>query len=203
MENKWVPMSVVEAEAHFARSGIPWWIAGGQAIDLFLGWATRPHDDLDIEMLRSDSAALFDIFEGCELHLVSEDGVWPWTDPADLDDTVFALWVRPGPGTPWRIEILLADGDRDVWRFRSQPSIALAAKDLIMSAPGGLPYSTPEVQLLHKSLQARVKDDVDLARCLHRMDDYQRSWLCDAVSLSSPDHPWIRVLKASLDRQRE
>ncbi|HEU5381678.1 MAG TPA: hypothetical protein VFV38_40175 [Ktedonobacteraceae bacterium] len=33
---------------------IPWWIAGGWALDLFLGVQTREHEDLDVLFLRRD-----------------------------------------------------------------------------------------------------------------------------------------------------
>lgn len=32
----------------------PWWIAGGFAIELATGRAIRPHDDIDVGLLRSD-----------------------------------------------------------------------------------------------------------------------------------------------------
>lgn len=41
-----------EAVERFAAVDVDWWIAGGLAIDLFLGWESRQHDDIDIEMFR-------------------------------------------------------------------------------------------------------------------------------------------------------
>jgi hypothetical protein len=32
----------------------PWWIAGGWALDLFIGDQTRAHEDLDVGILRRD-----------------------------------------------------------------------------------------------------------------------------------------------------
>lgn len=34
-----------------------WWIAGGWAIDLFLGEQTREHEDVDVAILRKDEVA--------------------------------------------------------------------------------------------------------------------------------------------------
>ncbi len=203
MERRWEQMSIAEARDRFAPSGIDWWIAGGHAIDLFLGWETRPHADLDVEMFRSDRAALFDIFEGWDLHVASEGRILPWVDPEDLDDSVFGVWIRPAPDAPWQLEVMLADGDRDEWRFRRDPSITMSWDKLIRTTMAGIPYCTPEVQLLYKSKQARPKDDVDFARCLHRMSVEQRSWLVDAVARTSPSHPWIGALAESLERHHE
>lgn len=194
---------MIEASARFAPSGIDWWIAGGNAIDLFLGWESRPHADLDIEIFRSDSSHIFDLFNGWDLHAVSDRGSRPWSAPMDLDESVFGVWIRQDPAAAWQIEVLLADGDRDEWRFRRNSSITLAGRDLVKETANGVPYGAPEVQLLYKALQTRAKDDVDLARCLHRMDQRQRSWLGDAVARMNAEHPWVEVLAASLNQQHE
>ncbi len=203
MEHVWQPMAIPEVTARFARSGADWWIAGGQAIDLFLGWETRSHADLDVEMFRSDRSVLFDIFEGWDLRAMSEGSLVPWNDPRDLADSVFGIWARPTPDRPWQVEIMLADGDRSEWRFRRDPSIRMPGERLIAMTANGVPYCTPEVQLLYKSKMARPKDDVDLAHCLHHLSQQQRRWLIDAISKTSVHHPWLRVLEASLHRQHE
>ncbi|HEV2736058.1 MAG TPA: hypothetical protein VGV85_14520, partial [Longimicrobiaceae bacterium] len=38
--------------------GAPWCVAGGWALDLFLGRATRPHADVDLALFRDDQARL-------------------------------------------------------------------------------------------------------------------------------------------------
>ena len=198
MEHTWEPMSVSDVQRRFAGSDIDWWIAGGVAIDLFLGWETRPHADLDVEMFRSDSAQLFKIFEGWDLNVMSESQLLPWSNTDHLDDAVFGVWIRSSTTAPWNVEIMLADGDQAEWRFRRDPSITIPGERLVRTTRSGIPYCTPEVQLLYKSKQARPKDDVDLARCLPRMTVSQRRWLVDAIATTAPDHPWIAVLTASL-----
>jgi hypothetical protein len=37
---------------------VPWWVAGGWAIDLAIGQVTRPHDDVDVVLLERDEHAL-------------------------------------------------------------------------------------------------------------------------------------------------
>jgi hypothetical protein len=196
-------MSVTDLGDRFADTGVDWWVAGGYAIDLFLGWESRSHVDLDIEIFRSDSERLLDIFNGWDLHAVSESRMVPWEDPTDLDDAVFAVWIRPDAVTPWTVEIMLADGDRNEWRFRREPTVVLPGGALIRATEAEIPYGTPEVQLLYKSFQSRPKDDVDLAYCLERMTVQQRSWLADAIALTMPEHAWTAVLAASLDEQHE
>jgi hypothetical protein len=203
MEHEWQPMAISEVAARFDGSGIDWWIAGRQAIDLFLGWETRPHADLDVEMFRRDRSVLFDIFDGWDLHAMSEGNLVPWTDPKEFDNAVFGIWLRPARCEPWQVEIMLADGNRSEWRFRRDPCITIAGERLIATTPGGVPYCTPEVQLLYKSKMARPKDDVDLAHCLHHLSREQRCWLIDAIATTSTHHPWVGVLEASLHQQHE
>jgi aminoglycoside-2''-adenylyltransferase len=55
---RWQPWNLDKAATFFAALHVPWWIAGGWAIDLFLGRQTREHEDLDVLMLRRDQQAV-------------------------------------------------------------------------------------------------------------------------------------------------
>jgi hypothetical protein len=84
---------------------LPWWNAGGWAIDLAVGRKTRPHDDLDIAVLRRDQLALVSVLDGWDIRLATEPGVLqPWglreTVPAELH----ALWCRPNRDEDWAFD---------------------------------------------------------------------------------------------------
>lgn len=197
MDESWEPLEIAEVVSRFESVPVPWWVAGGVAIDLFLGWETRPHADLDIEMFRSDREALFDAFAGWDLWLNAGGALTPFVEGHEPSPEVFAVWGRPGATSPWRVEVMLADGDIAEWRFRRDNPIRLSGDQLVRRTEDGVPYCTPEVQLLYKSKMARPKDDVDLVRCLHRLTALQRRWLADAIARSEPDHPWIPALHAA------
>ena len=197
MDADWNPLEIAEIQSRFAATSAPWWIAGGRAIDLFLGWETRAHADIDIEMFRSDTDVLFDVFGGWELKLMSGGDLTPFSRDKDLAPEVFGVWGRPSPSDPWSVEVMLADGDMAEWKFRRDNSITLSGSHLLRRTDGGVPYCTPEVQLLYKSKMARAKDDVDFTRCLHRLTSSQRQWLWDAIARSEPDHPWIPALRVA------
>ena len=55
----------------------------------------------------------------------------------------------------------------------------------------GVPYLSPELQLLYKSKGPRPKDDVDAAEVTPALDDRQRDLLS---RLLEPDHAWQRLL---------
>jgi Aminoglycoside-2''-adenylyltransferase len=42
----------------------PWWVAGGRALDLWMGRQTRAHQDVDIAVLRADQKQLHEVFGG-------------------------------------------------------------------------------------------------------------------------------------------
>jgi hypothetical protein len=56
---------------------VPWWVAGGWALDLFLGRQTRPHKDLDVGILRKNAPR----------------NVREWTLELLLDDSADDQWV--------------------------------------------------------------------------------------------------------------
>ena len=197
MDTTWQPLTIDEIVERFAAFEVDWWVAGGQAIDLFLGWETRHHEDLDIEMYRDDRDFLFEVFAGWDLHVVSEGQLVPWQRGDPIDDAVFGVWGRPTPDDAWAIEVILANGDETTWRFRRDPDISLP-RSRLTAERRGVPFCTPEVQLLYKAKQARPKDDVDLTRCLHRLGRDQKAWLRDAIARGRSDHPWVAVLDGSM-----
>ncbi|HSJ70265.1 MAG TPA: amino acid transporter [Acidimicrobiia bacterium] len=193
----WAPLSIEELTGRFAVTDIDWWIAGGLAIDLFLGWTSRHHEDVDIEVFRQDREVLFDVFEGWDLRTVSEGELSPWRRGEDIADGVFGIWGRPASGSPWAVEVILASGNGGEWRFRRDPRITMGKDRLLRAAASGVRYCTPEVQLLYKAKRARAKDDIDLTRVLHLMSGEQKRWLMDALALTEPAHPWLLVLESA------
>jgi hypothetical protein len=51
-KDPWEALSVGEVASLLDGLPVRWWIAGGQAVDLFVGSSTRPHQDVDVAVLR-------------------------------------------------------------------------------------------------------------------------------------------------------
>lgn len=180
----------------FFEQRLPWWIAGGWAIDLAVGRQTRPHEDLDVAILRRDQAALIPILEGWDVRSVIEPGVLqPW----DLHETVpaelHALWCRPRQDDRWAFEILLNDADGTEWLFRRNNAVRLPLHQMGRVSVDGLPFLAPEVVLLFKAKNARERDEHDLNQALPRLSEDERAWLHDAIALVHPGHPWLTRLQ--------
>ncbi|HTL27929.1 MAG TPA: hypothetical protein VL282_01860, partial [Tepidisphaeraceae bacterium] len=68
-----------------------WWIAGGWAIDLFLGRVTRSHGDLEIGIWRDDQAKLRAAFPNRIWHKAVDHGWVPWPSDDRIELPVFQL----------------------------------------------------------------------------------------------------------------
>ena len=130
----WQPWQPHEVAQLFSSLKIPWWIAGGWALDLFLGVQTREHYDIDVQILRRDQHAVrallqqWDI-QGCALHYPYDLEV---TAPTLIDTLPFQTWepdmllgkgaydifCRPTPSDPWAFQLMGGDADGDQWLFR-------------------------------------------------------------------------------------
>lgn len=194
MKEPWQPLTIEQAQTRFEPFEVDWWIAGGVAIDLFLGWKSRDHEDIDLEMFNTDREVLFDVFPDWDLHLVEQGKLLPWRPRMAMPPDIFGIWGRPTPQDPWAVEIMLADGDNETWRFRRDNAISFPRSRLTLTSATGIKYCIPEVQLLFKAMKHRIKDDADMVRCLHRLDSTQRTWLSNALARSEPTHPWLDLI---------
>jgi hypothetical protein len=110
---------------------------------------------------------------------------------------VHALWCRPTAAHPWTIELMLDEADGDTWVYRRNPRIRRPMSAVVRQSPVGLPYLAPEIQLLYKSKTPRERDDADFDQIWPLLDADARTWLGDALELTTPHHNWIGVVRAS------
>lgn len=184
----WDPASPSEVATLFAEIGVPWWIAGGYAIEFAVGHAFREHADVDVLLLRRDQLAVQEALASWEWWAADPPGTLrPWRRgeflPAGIDD----VWCRPGPSAPWRIQVMLDETDGGEWVSRRNPAVRRPIARLGEVSADGIPYLAPEVQLLAKSRDIRPKDEQDFAEALPLLDADRRRWLADALDDA---HPW-------------
>ncbi len=185
-----VEPEVADVIALLRDANVPFWIAGGFAIDLFVGTPTRPHDDIDVQIVRGHDRVLASHLAGWDFQIAHAGSLTPWTPEHDHH----TIWCRPSPSAPWCFELLLADVVDDRWTFRRDPRISRPLAELGSSTASGIPFVRPEIQLLFKSKQPRPKDQADFDAVLPRLDPIARTWLVEALSLIDPSHAWLRSL---------
>jgi hypothetical protein len=172
-----------------------WWIAGGWAIDLWLGKQTREHVDLDIATLRTNQRIFWRRLDGWDLHLgTAPDVVEPWPAPGAVPPPLHAVWCRQTPTSPWAFEMLLNDSNGTDWLFRRDHGVRLRLAKIGGTTPDGIPFLVPEIVLLYKGKNVRPNDEKDFETALPALDPEQRSWLRTALDVAHPGHPWIERL---------
>ena len=171
-----------------------WWVAGGWAIDLWLGEQTRHHVDLDIAVLRDQQQAFRERLAGWDLHLATSPGVLePLPKEVEVLEPLHAIWCRQTPESKWAFELLLNDSDGRDWLFRRDHAVRLPISRLGECA-GDVPFLRPEVVLLFKAKNVRAHDQLDFEHARERMDSHGKQWLRQALERVHPGHEWIHEL---------
>lgn len=171
-------------------------MAGGWAIDLFVGRQTREHRDLDIQVLRRDQAAVRAALHRWDIYAVDPPGALrPWRSGEVLPGHVHDIWCRRAPDAPWALQLMLLDTERGRWVCRRDRRVGGPVCRFGRRDGAGVPYVAPEVQLLFKAREPRPQDEEDFAVALLRLDAAARRWLGAALGIVSPDHPWLPRLR--------
>jgi hypothetical protein len=182
----WAPWTPAEVASRLAGVDVPWYVAAGWALDLFLGEQRRPHEDLEIGVPASRFGEVAAALPGVDWYQ-PEDGLLHRLAPGRDTHQTWAL--DPVAGT-WRLDVFREPDDGE-WVCRRDAAIRLPYGELIERTPGGIPYGRPEVVLLFKAKAHRPKDEEDLAAVLPHLDASRRAWLAGALERVHPGHPWL------------
>jgi aminoglycoside-2''-adenylyltransferase len=177
----------------FEDASFPWWVAGGRALDLFVGQELRLHDDLDIAVLRPDQDLIRAYLAGWDLHFaVAPDELETWSNPLGSEQN--AVWCRPTPNAAWAFELLFNDVEGGSWMFRRNRRVVLPLAEIGRRAIDGSPYLAPEIVLLYKAKQLRPRDEEDFAATAPLLSLETRVWLRAGIERVHPGHPWVASL---------
>jgi hypothetical protein len=193
----WDPFDPTAAAAFLDGFSRPWWIVGGWSIEAFTG-VPREHEDVDVSLLACDVPALrehvgdryqlWNVFRGAFRPLLDR-----WVDQVEPDSQI---WVRRELGSPWLLDIVLTPDRDGLWTNKRDPDHVVPVEEATWLADDGLRYQRPEITLLFKAKQTRLKDDRDLAVTWPLLPADRQAWLRDAVARLHPDHPWLAGLLA-------
>jgi hypothetical protein len=175
------------------RVGVWWAVAGGWAIDLWLGEQTRDHHDVEVVVRRRDQhvvhralSANWELFA-----LDPPGGGWrPWSG-APIDAPAFQLQARSSSG---EFDVFTEAVDDTKWHFRRDNRISLGSDEVIVRSASGIPIVRPEIQLLYmaKSTEPKNRDDFEMAR--PHLPPEAAAWLQDALQITLPGHAWLQRL---------
>ena len=177
---------------------VPWYVAAGWALDLFVGEQRREHEDLEIAVPNSRVDELLPALDGLELFVITgPQEATPLEQARDRLDETHQTWVREPATGLWRFDLFREPSEGDTWICRRDASIRMPYSELIQWS-NGIPYGRPEVILLYKAKHAeRERDQGDFAELLPLLEPERRRWLAEALELVHPGHKWLAELVGS------
>ncbi|MER1993153.1 MAG: hypothetical protein ABS897_03935 [Eubacteriales bacterium] len=210
---------ICEADAMLKNGGFEYAFCGGQALDLFLGYESRAHGDIDIcvfwkdrdRIIRYMQAQEFEVYEmlgGGRAHHITDisaqarikKNVFCYregcplvkTYPPDEDGCCWMEFFHTGQTELDFIEFLFNDRNADAFEYARNREITLDMKKAVLSRDG-IPYLAPELCLLYKSTDTErdgYQQDFELAYA--KMDASRREWFRNALKTAFPEgHKWL------------
>jgi hypothetical protein len=178
---------------------VPWYVAAGWAIELFLRDRRREHEDLEIAVPNTRFDEVAAALGGYEIFVITgSHEATPLEAARDRLADTHQTWIRePGTGL-WRFDVFREPSDGGTWICRRDPSIRLPYEWVIERTESGVPYGRPEIVLLFKARHAQQeKNQADFEATLPRLDRERRTWLHDALARVHPGHAWLGALEAA------
>jgi hypothetical protein len=188
----WDPWRPPQIAERLRDLTIPWYVAAGWSVDLFLGGQSREHEDLEIGVPAAHFGLLPPLFPELDFWVPSGPGVLVPMTPETLAGESHQTWAWDPAAQRWRFDVFREPHDGDTWICRRDDEGRLRRpySEVVRRTQDGVPYSAIELTLLFKAKATRDKDVADFERALPLMSAAERAWLADALALLHPDHPW-------------
>ena len=170
---------------------VPWHVAAGWSIDLFLGAERREHEDLEIAApavrFHEVAAALPEL----EFFAIVDSLAYPVESEPERLEGSHQTWGLDRAARVWRVDVFREPSDGDTWVCRRDESIRFDGGGHIERTADGIPYGRPELTLLFKAKHTREKDEDDLEAVLAVLEPERRRYLGELLATVHPGHPWI------------
>lgn len=189
-----VPRGLASAVLRMRGFPAPWCVAGGWALDLFLGRLTRAHGDVDLAIFRDDQVHLGAHLAGWAFQKVVGGRLMELPAGEWLSAPIHEIHARPADDRELPLEFLLNERMGDEWAFRRDPAIRCPVRHVIVTSAAGVPVLCPAVVLLYKAKQPRPVDEADFRAALDHLPLERRAWLRAALEHSHPHHTWLTSL---------
>jgi hypothetical protein len=190
----WQPWDPTHARQLLASVEVPWYVAGGWAVDLHLGRRTRDHEDLEIAISRGnfdDYRAYLDDLGGLDLYDAGGGQVARLAGREQPKPDNHQIWLLDREAQVWRMDTFLEPRDEETWTTHRDPRVRVPMAEAVRRDADGVPYLAPALVLFMKAKAARDKDDADLALTLPTLDSDELRWLARTIELVHPGHRWL------------
>jgi hypothetical protein len=193
-----MPITVFEVNEIFSDIPVKWCIAGGWALDLYLGKQSRTHDDIDVIIFREEQLTAFKYLSKNWLLYKAENGKLNIWKEGEFLTSTNDIWVSKGDNSPWVFQIMLVDNKQDSWIYKREKSIRREMNDIFLKTQEEIPYLKPEIQLLYKggSSEIREKDQNDFLKSLPSLMPQAKEWLKATLKIQFPcGHIWVDYIE--------
>lgn len=192
----WLPMEPQGVARVMSGAPFAWWLAGGFAVERWVGEQHRPHDDIDILVSRENQGALREWLADWVVAVADPPGqLRTWNLGEQLPEAAHDIWARRKEAAGWELQVMLFEAREETWIYRRDQRIAGALDDFGVVIDD-IPCVRLEIQLLYKARSPRPKDDLDLDYALPRIDALQRATLKRWLQIAHPTSPWLPQLGA-------
>jgi Aminoglycoside-2''-adenylyltransferase len=194
-EMAWTPD---RAAAALQGVSAPWAVAGGWAVDLWLGRQTREHEDLEIAVPAISFPEIQARLEGLGLKLFEiDEGQAIALAPGEARrGHGHQTWAMDPALQGWCMDIFSEPGDAETWIYRRTGELSAPRAWASGRTADGIPYLAPQIVLLFKAKASRDKDQADFDLVTPRLSPGARAWLADGLRIIQPGHAWIERLEA-------
>lgn len=191
----WQPLTLKSVLNLFQNAPFQWCIAGGYAIETFLGIAIRSHSDIDVTIFRDEQIALQKWLSSWELFAADPPGTLRrWKNEEYLSIGIHDIWGHQPNIQAWQLQVMLTEVDGEEW-FSRRNRLICGKRNELYRVYHDIPCIRPEIQLLYKAKAQRPKDEQDFHACLPKLDDDAKAWLKDKLLLLYPNgHDWLALL---------
>ena len=213
---------VAEVNALLKGQSFSYAVCGGFALDLFLGYETRTHDDIDIlafwedretiiTYMQSKGYIVYEMLGGGKVHRITDirvqeklrKNIFCCTEDCELvrlydTDEPDVYWLdfqHTGLSKLNYIEFLFNERTEDEFVYGRGERVRRKLTNALLETDG-VPYLAPELCLLFKSTDIeRDGYQQDFELTIGKLSTEQRTWFENAMGLLYPDgHKWREIL---------
>lgn len=193
-DDDWTPWHPNELAQRLVTVDRPWCIVGGWALDLWHGYQTRDHDDLEFTILRQDFGCFRRALAEVTFYTVADGRIEALPEDEEPLSDIAQIWGFDVPAACWRVDLMIEPGEPDIWVCKRCPAIRHPRAEMVAMTPDRIPYLRPAAVLLFKAKHRRAKDQADFERALPHLARAERLWLRDRLDRLHPGHDWAQAL---------
>jgi hypothetical protein len=194
-DEAWDAWSPNELALRLREATLPWYVAGGWALDVWHGTQTREHEDLEFVVMRNDADYFRSILRGIDFFAVKNGTIEYLPPTARLPSDVWQLWGGDMRQGCWRVDMMIEPGTRDLWIYKRDQTIRMARSEAVRVSTTGIPYLAPINVMLFKAKHCRKKDHRDFEFSRQYLSFEEKEQLIFWLSKLHPGHEWIENLR--------